>query len=333
MAQTNTSAGGGFASGNADQAGNLPFVLPQRTGSIPVRDVIDLYMRCYSGKDSTRQQRLSWWTQRVGGIALQDLGDDEVHGALEALATQRARYFAGTDADGKPIHKAKRKPLAPATLNRYCASLAAVCTWAIQRRIAPRGWVHPCRSISRRTENNARVRFLTSEERERLLLACRGARWPRLYALVLMALTTGARKGELVSLTWADVILDRGVATLHNSKNGDGRALPLVAAVVEELQRFKGADSERVFASSRRSNRPYTFESLWTNALRTAGIKNFRFHDLRHSCASMLAASGASLLEIADVLGHRQMQMAKRYAHLTTGHKAALVTRVLGAIK
>ncbi len=64
-----------------------------------------------------------------------------------------------------------------------------------------------------------------------------------------------------------------------------------------------------------------------------AGVKKFRFHDLRHSCASMLAQNGATLLEIGDLLGHRQLQMTKRYSHLATSHKAALVNRVLGAIR
>ena len=62
-------------------------------------------------------------------------------------------------------------------------------------------------------------------------------------------------------------------------------------------------------------------------------MRNFTFHSLRHSCASMLAWNGATLLEIADVLGHRQLQMTKRYAHLATGHKAALVNRVMGDLK
>jgi integrase len=67
--------------------------------------------------------------------------------------------------------------------------------------------------------------------------------------------------------------------------------------------------------------------------MHAARIRNFRFHDLRHSCASMLAQSGATLLEIGDLPGHRQLQMTKRYSHLASGHKSALVNRVLGGIK
>lgn len=306
--------------------------LPLRSGGITIADLIDLYMAHYAGRDSTRGQRLRWWAGQVGAIALQDLSDDQVHAALEGLAERNAQYFAGKDEAGRPLLHAKRKRLAPATINRYAASLAAVITWAIKRRIAPKGYVHPCRSVERRTERNERTRYLSDDERRRLLDACRASSWPRLYALVLMALTTGARKGELMGLTWADVDFERGVAHVQRTKNGDPRVLPLVPAVQAELQRFVGAPAAMVFASPRDPLRPFTFEPRFIDALRAARVRDFTFHALRHSCASMLAQNGASLLEIGDVLGHRQMQMTKRYSHLATGHKAALVNRVLGAI-
>lgn len=306
--------------------------LPMRQGTLPLAELIDLYMAHYAGRDSTRVQRLTWWRGQVGAIALQDLSDDHVHAALEALASQASRFYAGDDADGRAVFKAKKKPLAPATVNRYAASLAAVLTWAINRRIAPKGYVHPCRSIERRPEHNEKTRFLSDDERQRLLQACQASTWPRLYVLVLMALTTGARKGELLGLRWRDVDLDRAEASIATTKNGDPRVLPLVPAVVDQLRRFKAGESVLVFASPRDSARAFTFEPRFAQALREAKIRNFVFHDLRHSCASMLARNGATLLEIADLLGHRQLQMTKRYSHLATSHKAALVNRVLGTM-
>lgn len=311
---------------------DLP-TLPLRDGAIAIAALIDLYMAHYAGRDSTRVQRLTWWRQRLGTMALQDLSDDHVHAAIEDLATQHARYFAGTDADGRAILKAKRKPLSGATLNRYQVALAAVITWAIRRRIAPRGYAHPCRAVERRPEASGKTRFLTDAERARLLEACRAAPWPRLYCLVLMALTTGARKGELLGLCWADIDLERGTASIDRAKNGDSKVLPLTPAVVDELRCFAGAPNALVFASPRRPGQPFAFELQFAAALTAAKVKAFRFHDLRHSCASSLAASGATLLEIADVLGHRQLQMTKRYSHLTVGHKSALLTRVFGDVK
>lgn len=311
---------------------NLP-ALPLRHGAISLADLIDLYMGHYTGRDTTRVQRLSWWKQRVGTLPLQDLSDDHVHAALQELEQQSSRYFAGKDADGNPIYRAKKKPIAPATINRYLVALAAVVTWSIKKRIAPKGYVHPCRTVERRPESNEKTRFLSDSERERLLQACKASPWPKLYLLVLLALTTGARKGELLGLHWQDVDLDRGIAHCGRSKNGDPKSLPLVPAVVDALRPFAGKPAALVFASPRHPEQPFAFELQWADALKAAHIRNFRFHDLRHSCASMLAASGATLLEIADVLGHRQLQMTKRYSHLTTQHKAALVNRVLGEVR
>jgi integrase len=307
--------------------------LPLRAGTITMRALIDLYMAAYDGRDSTRVQRLGWWADKLDAIALQDLSDDEVHAALESLASQPSRYFAGKDAAGQPIYKARRKPMAPATTNRYAAALGAVVTWAIKRRIAPKGYVHPCRTIERKTENNGKVRFLSDDERARLLEACSASPWPRLYLLVLMAITTGARKGELVALRWQDIDLTRGLAHCGRTKNGEEKTLPLVPVVADALRGFEGKPAALVFASPRSADAPYAFEGRWKEAMQAAKLRNFRFHDLRHTCASMLAQNGATLLEIADVLGHRQLQMTKRYAHLTTGHKSALVNRVLGDIK
>jgi len=307
-----------------------------RSGNITVKELIARYMAEYSGRDPTRVQRLGWWSVRLGDTPIAQVTDDEIYFALEDLAARPGRYWAGIDADGRPIMKAKRKPMAPATVNRYAASLGAVFTWAIRKRIVPRGWESPCRRIERRPESNERIRFLSDDERERLLTACRASRWPRLYLLVLMAITTGARKGELFGLRWSDIDLNRSIAYVNRTKNGEPKVLPLLPAVVDEARRFVSNDGPEalLFASRLNPNKPYTVEaSTWPTTLRAAKLRDFRFHDLRHTCASYLAQSGASLLEIGEVLGHRQPSVTKRYAHLTVGNKAKLVNRVLGDIR
>lgn len=307
--------------------------LPMRDGAISIAALIDLYMAHYAGRDPTRGQRLQWWTSQIGGLRLDELSDDHLHVALENLASRLGRYYAGTDADGEAIYKAKRKPLSPATINRYHAALGSVLTWAIRRRIAPKGWDHPGRRIERRTENNEQTRFLSDDERTRLLEACKASKWRRLYLLVLMALTTGARRGELLGLRWRDVDLPGRLVHVGQTKNGDPKALPLVLSVVEQLETLQGPPGALIFPSARVPDTPYTFHMRWVEALRAAKIKGFRFHDLRHSCASYLAQNGATLLEIGDLLGHRQVSMTKRYSHLAASHRSALVNRVLGDLR
>lgn len=307
--------------------------LPMRAGHLQVTDLIDLYMAHYAGRDPTRVQRLTWWKGKLGAVTLAEVSDDHVHAALEQLANRASRYFAGKDADGQPIFKARGKPIAPATLNRYAASLAAVFTWSIHRRIAPKGWVHPCRSVKRRVEDNEKTRFLSDDERGRLLAACKASKWPRMYLLVLLALTTGARRGELMGLRWGDFDLTHKVVNVERTKNGDPKVLPLVPAVIEEVTRLAGSATALVFASVREPEQAFSAETRWRQALQASGVKGFRFHDLRHSCASYLAQNGGTLLEIADLLGHRQISMTKRYSHLAASHRSALVNRVLGDLR
>ena len=309
--------------------------LPMRDGDLALADLIGLYMAHYEGRDPTRMQRLTWWRAQLGALRLGEVTDDHLHTALETLTDRASRYYAGKDADGQAVYRGRRKSVAPATINRYAAAMSAVFTWAIRRRVAPKGWDHPGRRIERRPENNEKTRFLSDDERARLLAACKASKWPRLYLVVMLALTTGARRSELTGLRWADVDLAGKLVHVGRSKNGDPKALPLVPAVVAELERFKpaaGSGGGLVFPSARTPSKAYAFEPRWQEALSQAKVKTFRFHDLRHSCASLLAQNGATLLEIGDLLGHRQVSMTKRYSHLAATHRTALVNRVLGDI-
>ena len=310
-----------------------PGAAPGRDGAITLARLFDLYMAQYAGRDRALPQRLDWWRHQVGHLALQDLSDDHLHAALQLLAGTSSRFYAGKDASGAPIFKAKRKALSGATLNRYSSAVSAVITWAIKKRIAPKGFDHPARRLEYHHESADKTRFLSDDERARLLAACKASPWPRLYLLVLLALTTGARKGELIGLRWRDVDAALKVVTVGRSKNGDPKVLPLVPAVIEQLEQHRGAPGGLVFPSRLDPLKPMAFEARWHQALQAAHIRGFRFHDLRHSCASYLAQHGATLLEIGDLLGHRQISMVKRYAHLAAGHRSALVERVMGDLR
>ncbi|WP_298826525.1 site-specific integrase [uncultured Piscinibacter sp.] len=268
-------------------------------GRVTIREFIHVYMAEYAG----RAQRLEYWATTLGDIPLGELDDDHVFDALEALANRRGRYFAGHDALGQRILKAKKQRLAPATVNRYQAALSALLSWAQRRRIAPRNSTNPCRSLEMRPERNEVVRFLDAPERDAPIAACKASRWPKLYLLVLMGLTTGARRGELKALRWQDIDLERAEASVHRSKKGDRKTLVLIPAVVEELRKHLGGDRELLFASKRRPDVAFNFEPAWEKALALANIKSFRFHDLRHSCASALAQNGAGMRSGPDLGG------------------------------
>jgi integrase len=317
------------------QAGAVPAGVTSRTPfrGIEFRSLVDAYMAQYSGRDSSLPTRLAWWVAHFGDRLVHEITDDDVHAALELLANEPATTYVGRLPSGKPILRPKKGKRSAATINRYHVSLGALLKFAQRKRLLPKGWQNPSHQVERQPEDNARVRYLTEDERKRLLAVCKTSYWPRLYALVLMALTTGARRGELLRMTWQDIDVSGAAAFVRTSKNGEPRVLPLTPAVVTELKRFLGKPEQLVFGSERRPGKPMCIEAHWKSALKQAKISNFRFHDCRHSCASALAQQGASLLELADVLGHRTMAMVRRYSHLSIGSKRRLVDRVLGDIK
>jgi integrase len=278
-----------------------------------------------------RDQHLEWWMKRFAGRTLAEITPDLIAEARDALAAEKFTR-------GKPRKNRKTGEMVPpkeytrtgATVNRYLATLSHLFTVAMKEwRVLDR---NPLSSISKKKESRGRIRFLSDAERDALLDACAKSDWPALHVLVLLAISTGARRGELIHLRWADVDLKNARAIVHDTKNGDPRVLPLVGKALPALRESKlqgSALSEWVFPQSSGFPGPYEgFDGHWYAALESAGIKDFRFHDLRHTCASYLASQGASLLEIADVLGHRTMQMVKRYSHLAQGHKTTVVEKM-----
>ena len=172
-------------------------------------------------------------------------------------------------------------------------------------------------------------RFLTPEEQNRLLAAARNSSWDKMYLLLLIALTTGARKGEISNLHWSDIDFKTRRATLHMTKNGKPRILPLTQNVIEELMKFREIGETLVFKSNQ-TGKPFDFRKPFNRALKQAEIDNCRFHDLRHTCASNLARNGYNLLQIGDLLGHSSVTTTQRYAHLCVESKQNMVDDVMG---
>ena len=275
----------------------------------------DQYLVEYEGRDHHRVTQVQWWRERLGRHRLSEI-------TLEELRHHLSLYRAGLD-------RSPPRRRAPATTNRMKAAASALFAFGIKRGLALN---NPARLIPMETENNHRTRFLSENERYRLLKACRQSRWERLYLLVLMALMTGARKGELLSLQWDWIDFGTRTATLPRTKNGHPRVLTLPLPVIEELVRHRAPEGLLFPRRRGRGEGSAEITKPWQDALAAAEIEGFRFHDLRHSAASYLAMGGASLLEVAEVLGHRSLQTTKRYAHLSIHHRQDLTDRILGRL-
>ncbi|MGB5830414.1 MAG: site-specific integrase, partial [Thiohalocapsa sp.] len=225
----------------------------------------------------------------------------------------------------------------PATVVRYLAVLSHAFTVAMKEW----GWVedNPVQRVTKPKEPRGRVRFLSDDERERLLAACRVSSNRHLYPVVVLALSTGMRAGEVMGLTWDRVDLDRGSMLLEQTKNGERRVVPIVghAAEVVRLQaKIRRLDTGLLFPAAKTQGdgtvRPADLRVPWLKAVEQADIKGFRFHDLRHSAASYMLMNGASIAELAEVLGHKTLQMVKRYSHLSESHTRGIVERMNAAV-
>ncbi len=152
----------------------------------------------------------------------------------------------------------------------------------------------------------------------RLFDACQKSKSPYLYCIVLIALTTGARQGEILNLEWSDINWEKKQAYFKETKNGRPRSVALVDSVIEELKKIhalRQLNKSLVFAS-RTAFGKIDIKKGWREALKRANISTITFHGLRHSFCSMAAAQGASNLELASAMGHRTLQMLMRYTHL-----------------
>lgn len=260
-------------------------------------------------KNPTRH--LNWWRRQLGRLPLVDITPDVISRRLRELVNGRTRRGGRT----------------AATCNRYLTSLSAAFRVAANQW----GWVgtNPLSKVSRLQEPGGRTRFLSDEERERLLTACKRSSNPHLYTIVVIALSTGARRSEISGLGWRNIQKDAIV--LENTKNGERRVLPLTGharELIRARQKVRRIDTDLLFPSVRDPIKPINFREAFETAVREAGISNVVFHDLRHTCASYLAMMGASPSEIAEVLGHKTLAMVKRYAHLSEAHTAGVVARM-----
>ena len=172
---------------------------------------------------------------------------------------------------------------------------------------------NPVRRISKPHQAEGRDRRLELGEEERLLEAADSSRNPNVRPLIILALETAMREGELLSLEWGNTNLEQRVAYLPTTKNRKPRSVPLSSKAVATLCAIPRIPGEpRVFSSWSRGD---SLHHLWVRLLKRAGIRDLRIHDLRHEATSRFADRGMDVLRIAAITGHSSMQMLKRYTH------------------
>lgn len=287
-----------------------------------LNDLIDSYEKSAKHKElksaKEMRTRLKWWRDKYGEKLLQDITPALVAQGRDALINENLTVRRRDD-DGEVSRVPIDKKRSGATTNRFLAALSSACAYGVKEL----GWIerNPVERVSKPKENGGRVRFLDDSELPLFLTASK--KHTDLYLAVLLSLTTGGRQSEVMSLRWGQIDLKAGRATLYagTTKNDDARVLPLVGealTLLQERSKVRSLTDDRIFPPTDKAKKA-NFIALRTPfmaALKEAKIKDFHWHDLRHTCASYLMMNGVSPLEISKVLGHRTMAMVSRYSHL-----------------
>jgi len=217
----------------------------------------------------------------------------------------------------------------PATANRLLATIKHMFTKAVEWEMVEEATLKRVRKVKFLEENNRRLRFLSIEECQALINACDS----HLKPIVICAIHTGMRKGEILALVWDRVDLKHGFILLDCTKNGERREIPIDATLRETLLELSQGTKER----PRRIDIPFVFydpangkaykdvKRSFHSACRRAKITDFHFHDIRHTFASHLVMTGHDLTTVKELLGHKTLTMTLRYAHLAPSHKVKAV--------
>jgi len=286
------------------------------------RDVCDEYLSRWGKKDYQGQmQRVDYWCQFFGDRIMTDIDIFDIREHIDDLIDEGQRAT---------------------TINRKKAVLSSVYKFALSRGYVDENLV---RSVVVDDDTKRRDRVLSEAERKRLLKACRESHWDKLYLLVVMAMTTGARKGELMNLRWSDVNFKDSSAFLGDTKNGTSRELYLAPVVMTELKRHQEVGTGLIFPSVELPEQPMDFRKAWRNVLKAANIadrdtlnpdgsvklEKFTFHCLRHGFCSALSDSGKEINQIAKLAGHKSIQTTMRYIHQGRDQKRQIVNELAQA--
>lgn len=280
-------------------------------------DLIDRYLTYSQTAKKPRTYKLDQGLARQLRAALGEY-------KLKDLSPARVLAYVGAQ-----LHAGK----APATVNTHLAfikhSFSKAVEWGLLRESE-----NVVGKVKRPFKiKNARTRFLTAEEIDRLVSVAS----PLWRQLILLAVHTGIRKGEILTMRKDHLYLDMGLLLLPTgvTKDSDSRPVYLNEAAVEVLREILAVHKEQKIDSpwvfyNPKTGRHYRedFDTGWYSALKKVGLTDVHYHDLRHTTASHLIMSGASLKDVQEALGHKRIDTTLRYAHLSPAHRRSVMQKL-----
>lgn len=245
----------------------------------------------------TKIKHAEYWHNAIGHKTISSLTSDDIYNNLPVYVLRTGKRVSSS------------------TQNRYRTSIMRALNLAKQA-----GWVDSIPYVEKNTEPKKRVRWITQEEANRLL-DCLNLSWMR--DVSSFALMTGARMTEILTMTWDKIDFARNIAIVTSdiAKSGRARALPLNREAINLLRyRETKRVSEYVFHRGKGKRIKVIDRHAFYRALKKAGIKDFRFHDLRHTWASWHVQNGTPLLALKELGGWETIEMVQKYAHLNASH-------------
>jgi integrase len=271
-----------------------------------VTEIINDYLEASEKKHRSigdTRIRAAWWKKLYGDRAARSITALDVELSRKLLSEGKS-----SSNNGKKILPGEGR--AVSTVNRYLAVLRAAYSLAVRSGKADK---NPVKQVKMLKEENERCRCLTAEEEERLLKVM-PEEWQPLF---IIALNTGLRKSELLDLLWADVDFQRRLIQVRKSKSKKKRFVPMRPVVFDLLKSLpRMINNEYVFYGHLKGQRLKDVPKEWEIWLAEAGVKDFRWHDLRHTFASRLVSSGVPLYAVQVLLGHSSIKVTERYSHL-----------------
>nr|DAX39305.1 MAG TPA: Integrase [Caudoviricetes sp.] len=287
---------------------------------VTVKDLIDDFEKNIAPKKYSKPQQYTcmydWWRDKIGNLNVSDLNTNIL---------TRCRNTLISEPPDKPYKEHKTK--SNSTVRKYLFALSAVLRYAERElEIIDR---NPMSRVDKPRKSKGVVRFLSDSERSALITACKDYS-DTLYLFVMLAMFSGGRYNELLTLKIENIDFHNDILHFLETKNGESRGVPIyhkITELITEYMNKSGITTGYLFINPK-SGKLHYLKGMFENVIDKISLKDFRFHDLRHTYASYLAQNGAELLEISQLMGHRNLQQVQIYAHLTRKHTSKVVRKM-----
>ena len=225
--------------------------------AITFNELSNEYLSQWQGRDPSLPNRVKWWSERIGKRTLIEIKADLIFGFLEEYRNGNALSFRRSQKDDRQLIALPHKR-SPASVNQMKATLSAVLKFAVRRRYLES---NPVRTLPSMALRNKFVRWLSIDERNRLLKAAKQSDWPMLHLLIVLALSTGARKGSLLSLRWEKIDFQKRTYELERTKNGRPLTLTFPPSVIQELMKYREREG-LIFRSAKYPENQWSFVNI-----------------------------------------------------------------------